>query len=357
MLTGLDWSSWSTVTDGHAMFNDKEIVDISFPRAWDGFRDDLEFDNRVTGVSYRKLLETEFTPHGSILWSPYGFVGYSANVGSYNWTAQRGDAQADNMWGLSTAGGRTFQLPAMVDAEHNAFIDANGVRQVVPINNMDAYCSVFLVPFIERMSEHLGRRPLFYSNPDFILNYLGRLQYDAATPYSMLDKYPVIKDCPLVIASYSSGTQPSYWTRVSQYWPQWLCWQNAGDIKDWPGISDVDHLKCQGTRSQWKLWMNDARAPMPQDGAVEPPIDPLPAPVPVVTWYAQVRSSAVGLKLRTAPSTTAPILDYDFRPVPRFEIAGEPKVDGSITWASLGKAYFAVKQNTTVYADVFRQEV
>jgi hypothetical protein len=355
MITGVDFSGWSTVTDGHAMFNDKEIVDIAFPRAWDGFRDDQKFDNRL-GVSHRKLCETVVTPHGSALWAPYAFVGYSAQVGSYNWTAQRGDVQADNMWSLATAGGRTFQLPVMVDAEHNAFIDGNGVRQVVPITNIDAYCSVFLVPFIERMTVLLGRRPLFYSNPDFILNYLGRLQYDKPTPYSMLDKYPVIKDCPLVIASYSTGTQPSYWDRISKYWPKWLVWQDRGDAKDWPGIDDVDHLKCQGTRAEWKLWMNDASAPLPQDGAVIVP-DTDPLPLPVKKYYAQIKPSAVGLKLRTLPNIAAPILDYDFRPMPRFEIDGEPKTVGSITWASLGKAYFAVKQGTNVYADVLSETV
>lgn len=358
MITGLDWSSWSTVTDPQAMFNEKEIVDIAFPRAWTGFNDDLEFDNRVSGVSYRKLCETVHTAHGSALWSPFGFVGYSAQVGSLNWSAQRGDVQALNAWGMSTAGGRTFQLPFMVDAEHNSWLDENLVRHIVPINNMDAYCSYFLVPFIEKMSEFLGRRPLFYSNPDFILNYLGRLYYDAAVPYSMLDKYPIITECPLVIASYSSGTQPSYWSRISKYWPKWLAWQNAGDVKDWPGISDVDHIKCQGTRAQWKLWMNDPTAPLPQDSPTEPTDPPVvEPPVTVTKYYAQVKSSAVGLKLRTAPSTTAPILDYDFRPVPRFEIDGAPKVDGTITWASLGKAYFAVKQNTNIYADIFTETV
>jgi hypothetical protein len=264
------------------MFNDKEIVDIAFPRCWTGFSDDLEFDNRVSGVSYRKLCETVTTYHGSALWSPYAFIGYSAQVGSLNWSAQRGDVQAANVWSMATAGGRTFQLPVMADAEHNAWIDDAGVRQIVPINNMDAYCSVFLVPFIEKMSENQGRRPLFYSNPNFILNYLGRLNYDKPTPYSMLDKYPVIKECPLVIASYSNGTQPSYWDRVSKFWPQWLAWQNAGDVKDWPGISDVDHIKCQGTRAQWKAWMKDATLPLPQEGAVDPIEPPVVVVPPVV---------------------------------------------------------------------------
>ncbi len=82
---------------------------------------------------------------------------------------------------------------------------------------------------------------------------------------------------------------------------------------------------------------------------IVPPVEP---PVTVTKYYAKVRQDAYGLKLRAGPSTAAPILDYDFRPVPRFEIDGEPQVIGTITWASLGKAFFAIKQNSSIYADI-----
>jgi hypothetical protein len=311
MITGLDWSSWSTVTDAKAMFSEREVVDVAFPRAWDGFRDDQEFDNRVSGVSYRKVLENAVTAHGSVLWAPYGFVGYSAKVGALDWSAQRGDVQAQNMWQMATAGGQTFQLPPMVDAEHNAWIDANGVRQVVPIHNIDAYCASFLVPFIERLSELLNRRPIFYSNPNFILNVLGALKYDKATPYSMFDKYPAIVECPLIIASYSKGTQPSYWEDVKladgtikkgvkNFWSKWLGWQDAGDVKDWPGISDVDHIRCQGTRAMWKAWAADASKPLPQEGAGEPQPEPEPQPQPGGVTLADVLAAVKAVEVKMA---------------------------------------------------------
>lgn len=89
-----------------------------------------------------------------------------------------------------------------------------------------------------------------------------------------------------------------------------------------------------------------------------PPPDPGPDPIPVPTvkYFATIRQTATGLKLRTAPSTTAPILDYDFRPLPKFEIAGAPVVYGAITWASLGMAWFAVKQGTTEPYAVITEE-
>lgn len=97
------------------------------------------------------------------------------------------------------------------------------------------------------------------------------------------------------------------------------------------------------------------------DGAAPvPPPTPEPEPEPTYTYYATVRKSAQGLKLRTGPSTSAAILDYDFRPGVKFEIAGAPVDNGAIIWASLGKAFFAAEQMIngvkTIYADIETKE-
>ena len=291
MIDGLDWSSYSTVASIERMMTEKVIVDLAFVRAWNGFQDDQEFDN-VNGISYRKMLDTVKTPHGSVLWAPYMYLGYSAQVGSLNWTALGGAAQFDRMYARATNGGQTHQITPMIDIEHNSWLDENLVRHIVPIVSMDTYCTTTLVPAITRANDVLGRLPILYSNPDFILNYLG----DAR-----LKRFPIITECPLIIASYSTGPKPSYWDTtptkkgVGAYWKTWLGWQDAGNIKDWPGISVVDHIKAQGTRAQWKAWLADKNAPMPQDGTVEPP-PVVPGDPPVIPGLAEVAADVAKIK-------------------------------------------------------------
>jgi hypothetical protein len=81
---------------------------------------------------------------------------------------------------------------------------------------------------------------------------------------------------------------------------------------------------------------------------------PTPIPEPVVHYFAKVRPTSTALKLRCTPdaSITTNILDKTFCPSIQFELHGAPVADGTIVWASLGKAYFAVKNGTDIYADV-----
>lgn len=140
------------------------------------------------------------------------------------------------------------------------------------------------------------------------------------------------------------------WMPDASWKPAAFGWSALRDmpVEIWQFAGDPDWNVFMGTPAQ--LY---ARLGFVPHGATPPPVDPPPAPVPTKIYFATVRQTAVGLKLRTAPSTTAPILDYDFRPLPKFEIAGAPVVDGVITWASLGKVYFAVRQGTNdPYADV-----
>ena len=53
-----------------------------------------------------------------------------------------------------------------------------------------------------------------------------------------------------------------------------MIWQFAGDVKDWPGIDDVDLNRMPGTRTQLKAWMLDPTKPQPREGAVDPQPEP-----------------------------------------------------------------------------------
>jgi hypothetical protein len=175
------------------------------------------------------------------------------------------------------------------------------------------------------------------------------------SPYSLkpwLDQHPELSTWPAnyprkVPNTASVAEVRKSWLPLASWKPyalrddgSWTYWQFAGD-PDWNLYN--------GTPQELYKRLNFT----PRD-VVVPPIDP---PVTVKKYYAKIRKTSVGLKLRTGPSTSAPVLVSDFRPTPRFEIDGEPKTIGSITWASLGRAYFAVKTSTDVYADVLVETV
>lgn len=262
MINGIDFSSWSTVKDMHAVLNGQLPVHVTWVRARDGFRDDQKFQ-----ANRKLLVGAQVDGVGSAMWGPYSFLGYSAQVGSLSWSAPRGDAQFSSMWSFATAGGKEFDLVAMLDAERNSFIDANNVRQVVPLPSVESYVDTYVNPWIDAHCVNAGRYPIFYSNADIILNYLA--------PVFGTARGDKILKCPLMIAGYTGASIPPYWERVSKYWSDWLVWQFKGDVKDWPGIDDVDLVRAKGTRAQWKAWCKDATAPLPSEGAVvvTPPPD------------------------------------------------------------------------------------
>jgi len=174
MINGVDFSSWETITDAHALFNEQALIDFTYIRAHTGFGDDEKFPQ------FRNVLRDARTPNGSVLWGAYMFLGYSGKAGSRTWNAQRGDYQAQNCWDLITGGGIEWQLPVAIDCENIPFI-VDGVRQYLPLPSAAAYCDTYLMPAIEFLTEKMGRRPVFYSSPNFILNYLspvlGKSQY------------------------------------------------------------------------------------------------------------------------------------------------------------------------------------
>lgn len=265
MITGIDISGYSTVNDIQAVVNGQLPIEFAMARGYNGFRDDSKF------VAHRKLLEGARNASGSVLWGAYMYLGYSAQVGSNTWTASAGDAQASNFWSLITAGGKTFQMPAAIDVEENAFLDEAKVRQVVPMPSAEAYCDAYLLPAVQYLTRAMGRRPILYTNPNKILYYLA--------PALRKEKYKQILECPLWLASYTRGTAPGYMDKISEFWPDWLIWQYAGDVRDWPGCDDLDLNRIKGTRAQLKAWCNDPSAPLPKEGGSEPQPEPKPEPV------------------------------------------------------------------------------
>ena len=97
---------------------------------------------------------------------------------------------------------------------------------------------------------------------------------------------------------------------------------------------------------------------------VTPPPPPPPTPVPVKKYFATVRQTAVGLKLRKTKQIgiTTNILDADFRPIAQIPLISTPAVEGAITWAEMDyageSAFFGVRQGTNdPYADVVEKTI
>ena len=200
------------------------------------------------------------------------FLGYSGAIGSRKWNAVRGDLQAQNCWDLATAGGREFQLPVAVDVERIRWWDGSAF-QVLALPSAEVYCRTFLVPAIEFLSEKQGRRPVFYCNPDLILNYLA--------PVLSRPEFSLIGECPLWLASWTKAQgDPPYMAtiRAKTPWKTYLVHQYAPDVKDFPGVDDVDLNRGVGTRAMWKAWIADA-SKLPVEGGAEPPppVEPPPA--------------------------------------------------------------------------------
>jgi hypothetical protein len=282
MINGVDFSSWETITNSQAVWNGQLLIDFAYIRARDGFRDDAKF------AEFRAIMRTATTKNGTVLWGPYMFLGYSGTVGSRTWTAARGDVQAQECWNLTTAGGREFPLPVAIDCEKIPYIDPNGIRQIVPLPNAYAYCDAYLVPAIKFLTEKMGRRPVIYSNPDFILNYLA--------PVLSKPEFASICECPLWVAAWTkaTGTVPYMDTIAAKTgWKTYLIQQYAGDVKDWPGINAIDLNRGQGTRAQWKAWILDATK-VPVEGApVPPPVDPPTPPPPAADLESRVATLEV----------------------------------------------------------------
>lgn len=274
MITGLDGSMWSAVTDPAAMVNTNPPVEICLWRGYDGWRDDTKF------VQHRNQMRGLTNPSGAVLWGAYLFLGYTSSTESgmtiMTITAARGDAQASNFWSLITAGGIEWQVPPAIDVEHNSFMDDAGHVQRWPMPTVQQYADTYLLPAIRKLRDLSGRMPILYTNPDRVLHYLSTLFGNAA--------YQDIFDCPLWIADYNPikpGGSYAWQTAVSKYFPKWLIHQTRGSVSNWPGVSNIDLNRCQGTRAQWKAWCKDATMPLPQEGATDPvPPDPTPDPTP-----------------------------------------------------------------------------
>ena len=272
MITGIDFSSWSTIKDIQAVASGQTLVDFAWVRVNHGYGDDQKW------TQHRNLIKTARTANGSVLWGAYMFLGYDGSIGSQTWNADGGAKQATSAWALLTAGGADHNLPLAIDAERVRWWDGKAY-QLLPLPSASEYCSAYLSPAIVRATALQGRRPVIYTSPDIILNYLA----------PVLPAHPEITACPLWVAAWNkTGTAPNYWndwkdangnTRkgVKNYWSSWLAWQYAGDVRDWPGIDDVDLNRIPGTRAQLKAWLKDPAAPMPAEGApdpIDPPIEP-----------------------------------------------------------------------------------
>ena len=266
---GGDTSGWGEVTDANAMVNGVNRLHIVIPRARDGYKDDVQYTKSMT-----KLTKTT-TDLGALLLGSYSFVAYHQ--------APSGLDQAKAYWSLINPGGsHLWHLPPAVDAERHTYTDENGVRQTWPMpTNPQEYLNTFVLPQISYLSDAYGQRPIFYSNPDLISNYLKPVLGNAINR-------PIL-ECKLFIAAYTNDlVQPSYWDRVSQFWPSWFLWQYKGDVKDWPGVTDLDLFRYPGTRAQLKAQLADPSLPNPAyvqavdpGGAVDvPPVVIPPTPTP-----------------------------------------------------------------------------
>ncbi len=275
MINFVDVSGWTNITDINALINEQLLIDGAYIRAHDGFRDDEKFPQ------FRALIKNARNKNGSVMWGPYMYLGYSGSIGSRTWTAKRGDYQAQNCWDLATSGGREFPLPVAVDGERNRWWDGKAF-QIVPLPSAYVYCDTYLLPAIEFLSDKQGRRPVFYSNPDFILNYL--------LPQLSKPEFAAIGECPLWLANWTkAGTEPPYMPtiRTRTPWKTYLLHQYAGDVKDYPGVDDVDLNRGAGTRAQWKAWIADATQ-LPIEGAPEPPPVVVEPPQPDTTIEARL---------------------------------------------------------------------
>lgn len=263
MINGIDYSSNSKITDIQAVVSGQLLVDFAYLRLRGGYVDDPQW------TPNRAQIKTAHTSNGSVLWGGYSVLGYSGAIGSDVWTADGGAKQVQDAWKLLTAGGADHNLPLALDLERPGSL-VNGVRQYLALPSAEAYCSAYLLPAIDAATSLQGRKPVIYTNGDFIVNYLAVA--------GVLAKYPVITSCPLWIAGYNKLTVPPFWDRISKFWPVWLAWQYAGDVHDWPGISDVDLNRMPGTRAQLKAWLANPNAPLPTEGAPDPILPPVVNP-------------------------------------------------------------------------------
>lgn len=283
MINGIDISGWTTVTDPQALFNAQLLIDFAYIRAHDGYRDDEKFP------AFRKMMRDAKTKNGSVMWGPYMFLGYTGAIGSRTWTAVRGDYQAQNCWNLATAGGQDHSLPVAIDVERVRWWDGK-VFQIVPMPNAYTYCDSYLMPAIEFLSDKQGRRPVIYCNPDVILNYL--------LPQLSKPEFAAIGECPLWLANWTkTQAEPPYMASIKAKtpWKTYLIHQYTGDVKDYPGVSDVDLNRGVGTRAMWKAWIADATK-LPIEGGADP-IEPPPV-VPPTTGDTGARLTALEAQVK-----------------------------------------------------------
>ena len=277
MINALDTAgvNGKTINDAQAMVNGQLIVDVVIIRARDGYRDDQFY------AVHRDAVKKATNPSGAALWGTYAYLGYTAKAGAYSWTAQRGDVQAQDYWNLISAGGIEWQVPPALDTENLVYWEKREnpdgtsklVRQTVPMPEVHQYADTYLMPATKFLADKAGRLPLQYLNADKILNYLSPLKQES--------KYDLLFQCPLWLADWNAlvNGMPSYWTKVQKYFPNLIMHQYKGDVRDWPGVSDVDLNRIPGTRKQLKAWLADKTAPLPSEGGSDP-IDPPPVVVP-----------------------------------------------------------------------------
>jgi Glycosyl hydrolases family 25 len=259
MIYGLDISSYTTITDPVKTFKEgSQPVDFTYMRGWTGYGDDQKF------TAHKKTLLAAVGAGGSILSGCYMWLAYDNGH-------KAGDVQAESFWNTITAGGVWFNMPPAVDVERRRFL-ANGTWQYAPLPSVTAYMD-HLHKAVDYLTNKNGRRPVLYSNVDLILNYLY--------PEIVKTTGAWLLECPLWIAHWRvaapfQGYKPNPWPKE-----RWYFHQVNGDVKDWPGISDVDINKFNGDRAGLKAWCKDASW-VPGDVVVEPPIEP---PVPPAPGY------------------------------------------------------------------------
>jgi hypothetical protein len=227
----------------------------------------------------------------------------------------------------------------VIDCERETFI-ANGVRQYVPLPSVQVYLDTYLMPAINVLEAKHGRLPIIYCNLDFVKNYFSPIFGQA--------KYAKLFQCPLWLALWTST--PPRANIASPYWEQWAFWQKKGDVRDNPGVSDIDYNEWPGSRTELKSWIADPNFPIPPYTVDNVP----PPPAPVTATFATINT--VGLRMRTKIGVSAndPVVGYMQNGA--VIKAGKVIQDGDNAWVEF-TGYFAAKYAGKIYAKLVEKPV
>ena len=311
MIYGGDFSGYETLTDVQAVTNNPgQPIDFLYYRAWTMYSDDQVFG------AIRQQLKGAYNASGSTLWGAYGEVGYGP-------TSKPGDGQAANMWNLITAGGVEWQLPPWVAVEDEPAGRTNGVVQYVPRLPLSTYLDNKLMPFVEYLEKKMGRLPVLYAGPNWILYYLAPALNDP--------KYAKLWQMPLALARYNSTPVPfgnpmkasNY--DLTKFFKEYAFSQYYGDDPNVPGIDHLDRVVWPGDRASLKAWAKDYTAGIPVETA------------PNTQTWATIQSAS--LRLRHAPGLNGAHIGY-LRAGASFPVVERKEVDG-YTWVRMDAGWFA----------------